>query len=267
MTPLAMDSFDWSLDWFVIKQETRDIVLGRDFYLGPATWMFLGVLAAFLVTRAVTRLIRHRSSTGASSTGPIKEITIGGGHIHHQVFGICLMFVGGLLLVSWQPTGIGLRVVATVLGVGVGLAFDEFALWLHLDDVYWAQRGRKSIDAVALVLMLTACAPTFVLIVGVSSDLASFGEWALPIYLLIVFFVPAAFCLAKGKLLTAAAGVIYPPMASSARSGSPSPAPSGADGGTRGGRALRREQSDGSARNTPPGSITSATWSPARSAI
>jgi hypothetical protein len=212
MAPLAIDSIDWSLDWDLIKDETREIVLGQDFYLGPATWMFVGVLAAFLVTRAITRLIRHRSSQGGNSAGPIKDITIGGVHIHHQVFGICLMFIGGLLLVSWQPTGVGVRVVAAILGVGVGLAFDEFALWVHLDDVYWSRAGRKSIDAVALVLMLTACAPTMVLIVGVSSDLASFGEWALPVYLLIVFFVPAMFCLAKGKPLTAVAGILYPPI-------------------------------------------------------
>lgn len=31
-----------------------------------------------------------------------------------------------------------------------GLTPDEFALWLNLQDVYWAKQGRESIDAVIL---------------------------------------------------------------------------------------------------------------------
>ena len=46
--------------------------------------------------------------------------------------------------------------LALLFGIGVGLAFDEFALWLHLDDVYWSRQGRKSIDAVAWALVVTA---------------------------------------------------------------------------------------------------------------
>jgi hypothetical protein len=30
------------------------------------------------------------------------------------------------------------------------LTLDEFALWLNLEDVYWAREGRESIDAVVL---------------------------------------------------------------------------------------------------------------------
>jgi hypothetical protein len=30
------------------------------------------------------------------------------------------------------------------------LTLDEFALWLNLEDVYWAREGRASIDAVIL---------------------------------------------------------------------------------------------------------------------
>jgi hypothetical protein len=30
------------------------------------------------------------------------------------------------------------------------LTLDEFAMWLHLDDVYWEREGRASIDAVVL---------------------------------------------------------------------------------------------------------------------
>ena len=33
---------------------------------------------------------------------------------------------------------------------GAALTLDEFALWLNLEDVYWAKQGRESIDAVVL---------------------------------------------------------------------------------------------------------------------
>ena len=39
---------------------------------------------------------------------------------------------------------------ALLYGVGAALTSDEFALWLRLEDVYWAREGRESIDAVIL---------------------------------------------------------------------------------------------------------------------
>ena len=35
-----------------------------------------------------------------------------------------------------------------------GLTLDEFALWLHLEDVYWTTKGRQSIDAVVITASL-----------------------------------------------------------------------------------------------------------------
>jgi len=40
--------------------------------------------------------------------------------------------------------------MALLYGVGAALTLDEFALWLNLEDVYWARQGRESIDAVIL---------------------------------------------------------------------------------------------------------------------
>ena len=42
------------------------------------------------------------------------------------------------------------EICAVVFGIGIGLTIDEFALWVHLDDVYWAQEGRQSIDATVI---------------------------------------------------------------------------------------------------------------------
>ena len=56
------------------------------------------------------------------------------------------------------------EICAFVFGVGAGLTIDEFALWVYLDDVYWAEEGRSSIDATviaaaAMVLVLLGVQP------------------------------------------------------------------------------------------------------------
>jgi hypothetical protein len=44
--------------------------------------------------------------------------------------------------------------LAAGFGVGAGLTMDEFALWIHLRDVYWAEEGRSSFTAVLVALLL-----------------------------------------------------------------------------------------------------------------
>ena len=114
-------------------------------------WMFLGILVTFLITRMVTRLIRSGSGGGAG----LGNVSVGGNHIHHQVFGILIIIGTGIVLVSETPSGAALDAAAAVFGVGVGLTVDEFALWLHLKDVYWAKQGRQSVDAIFCVLVIT----------------------------------------------------------------------------------------------------------------
>ena len=48
-----------------------------------------------------------------------------------------------------------LEVTAIVFGIGAALTLDEFALWLHLDDVYWSEQGRQSIDAVIVFAIVS----------------------------------------------------------------------------------------------------------------
>ncbi len=109
----------------------------------------IAFLATFGVVRAITHLIR-------AGEGPIHNITSGTLHIHHLVWGIALLLlVGYLWLVE---VGVGSSWVASVtailFGVGAALTLDEFALWLNLQDVYWASQGRESIDAVVLFAAL-----------------------------------------------------------------------------------------------------------------
>jgi hypothetical protein len=104
-------------------------------------------LSAFGGARAVTHAIQHR-------IGPFHNLSVGGRHLHHLVFGIGgLLTVGYLWLVLVGTEGrpaAASRATAALYGVGSALTLDEFALWLNLQDVYWAKQGRESIDAVAV---------------------------------------------------------------------------------------------------------------------
>ncbi len=199
--------------WDFVWDVNVSVVKGEFIEFGAPMWIFLGILGAFLVTRGITRFIRYRAASGGPASGPLKDVTVRGVHIHHQVFGIVMMFVFGVLMVAINPLDLQLNVFAVAFGVGVGLAFDEFALWLHLDDVYWSQQGRKSIDAVAIVLLVTASVRALLDLLDLSEESAAAGDlaWLIWLYVLATV-VPSVICLLKGKIATAALGVVYQPI-------------------------------------------------------
>ena len=84
--------------------------------------------------------------------------TKGGTHIHHLVWGILLLLVMGYLGLATDLSSPWLELVAIAFGIGMGLTLDEFALWLNLEDVYWQQKGRQSIDAVVVATALLVIA-------------------------------------------------------------------------------------------------------------
>jgi hypothetical protein len=104
---------------------------------------------AFLLTFAIVRTITHLIKAGI---GPFHNVSSGGLHIHHLVWGILLLLIVGYIWLIEEGTGSNLLSSVTAIGYGVGaaLALDEFALWLNLQDVYWSGTGRESIDAVVI---------------------------------------------------------------------------------------------------------------------
>ena len=160
---------------------------------------------AFLVTFLVTRRIVRSIKAGE---GNLKDNVVGGVHIHHAVPGIVLMVVGGLTGLGAQA--IGWRSVAGVaFGIGLALVLDEFALILNLDDVYWSEQGRTSVDAVLLVggvmvLVLLGASPAH------AGD-ASVGNGVFGVMAVNLAF--AAMCFAKGKLGTGVIGIVTPTVA------------------------------------------------------
>jgi hypothetical protein len=110
--------------------------------------LFLASLA-FLVTFAIVRGITHLIRAGV---GPFHNVTSGGLHIHHLVWGILLLLLVGYVWLIELGTGSSwlAGVSAIAYGVGAALTLDEFALWLNLQDLYWTGAGRASIDAVVI---------------------------------------------------------------------------------------------------------------------
>jgi hypothetical protein len=171
-----------------------------EFSLRPMMWMFLAILVTFLITRAVTRLIR----SGSAARAGLGNIRIGGNHVHHQVFGILIIIGTGIALISATPRGAALDAAAAIFGMGVGLTVDEFALWLHLEDVYWADQGRKSVDAIFCVLVITGA-----LIGGADfvTGRAGTAAWWSSVAVIAVNLLLCVICLLKGKIVTGVTGM------------------------------------------------------------
>lgn len=171
----------------------------------PLLLCMLTFIATFVITRVIVRMIR-------SGRGPFKDNSVGGVHIHHVVPGIILMIVGGLLAIGGVGTGWD-NAAGVIFGMGLALVLDEFALILHLQDVYWEEEGRLSVDAVfvlagVMMLLLVAGSPF-----GVDVDR---GQSWLRIGLIVLIAIDltmAAICAAKGKLGTAVAGIAVPVIA------------------------------------------------------
>ncbi len=113
----------------------------------PLLVCFAAFVVTFLTTRTITRMIR-------AGKGPFHDNVSGGGlHIHHAVPGIILLVTGAFLAVGTSGSGSAWAIVAALLvGVGTSLVLDEFALILHLQDVYWADEGRISVEMVSLAM-------------------------------------------------------------------------------------------------------------------
>src|SRR5215211_28553 len=110
---------------------------------------FVAFLLSFAFIRTSAHLIRAQVSWWPGN------VSVGGTHIHHLVWGILLLLICGYIGVGIHPGDPWRGIVAVGFGIGTGLILDEFALWLNLKDVYWSQQGRRSIDAVIVTATVT----------------------------------------------------------------------------------------------------------------
>ncbi len=177
----------------------------------PLFFLLVGFILTFVLARLNTRVTRAR---GGSGLGAGSIVTPGGLHIHHSVFGIVGMVVAGILEFALQPGSPWVEMIAFAFGSGAALTLDEFALILHLEDVYWTGEGRASIDAVILgvtfiTLLLTGLTPRSI---GEVGDLVAMSRWVGSALILSgAAFVIVSYL--KGKLFMGTVGIFVPPVA------------------------------------------------------
>ena len=133
--------------------------------------------------------------------------------IHHVVPGLIVLLLGGVL--AWVPAeGLWRQVAGLMFGVGAALVLDEFAMVLHLDDVYWSSEGRLSADAVTLAAVVMFCA---LLIIAPNKpppdEVTSFWLSVTSSILFILFWLlPISVTILKGKLWMAALAMLVAPV-------------------------------------------------------
>ncbi len=114
-------------------------------------WLFL-VLAGLVISFGFIRLSTRLMRSPKVPWWPGSVVSESGVHVHHLVFGIVLMMLAGTISFAGFAVSPIYEICAFAFGVGIGLTIDEFALWVYLDDVYWAKEGRSSIDATVLAV-------------------------------------------------------------------------------------------------------------------
>ncbi|XVS65675.1 hypothetical protein ACQPYE_06335 [Actinosynnema sp. CA-299493] len=166
-------------------------------------FFFLGLVLTFVFIRISVRLIRAKVRWWPGNFTP------GGTHIHHVVFGAVFMLLGGMTGLAVPDDQHGVRVAAAaLLGVGAALVLDEFALLLHLRDVYWTKDGRLSVDAVFLAIGMTGLLLLGARPVGYEEF---YGEGvAVRVLLILVNLAFAIVALLKGKVWTGLIGLLVP---------------------------------------------------------
>jgi hypothetical protein len=102
-----------------------------------ASW--LAFTTTFGAVRGITYSIR-------AGRGPFGNVSVGGEHLHHYMWGIGLLAGVGVVAVRGSEKQRRHPAVAISYGTGLALIVDEFALLLDLKDVYWAKQGRVSVD-------------------------------------------------------------------------------------------------------------------------
>ncbi|MDR2987415.1 MAG: hypothetical protein LBV34_21520 [Nocardiopsaceae bacterium] len=177
----------------------------------PLFCFFVSFVSGFTAIRISVRLIRAgvRWWPGNLVTGAI--------HVHHMVFGVVLMAAGGIAGLAAPPFSLAWRAAAAaVFGLGTALVLDEFALILHLRDVYWSNEGRLSVDAVFVATGVTALLLIGISPVGVANVashhriLGTAGGGATLTSTLAILFILAVVTLLKGKPWTALLGLLIP---------------------------------------------------------
>ena len=167
---------------------------------GAGTVVLVSFLVSYLAIRTSARLTR------SVSWWPGGVETEDGVHLHHLVWGILLMLFCGFLAFAAPLGSPWWHLIAIGFGVGAGFTLDEFALWVHLEDVYWSEQGRASFDAVVATLAFAVLVVIGTRPFGLDEPASLWGT-ALTVAVLLAL---ALTCFAKGRILLGIIGIFIP---------------------------------------------------------
>ncbi len=122
-----------------------------------ATRLSRRVFVSFIVTFALARSMAILMLVGRMGDFYLR---FGGTHVHHLNYGIFIL--SGLCgyLIFMRPGPRHIARAAALYGVGLALTFDEFGMWLHLEDMYWQRASFDAMVLIAAILGLIMAAPT-----------------------------------------------------------------------------------------------------------
>jgi hypothetical protein len=172
----------------------------------PELFLLLAFLASFGFIRTSAHLIRDQVKWWPGN------VSVGGTHIHHMVWGILTILITGYVAIAIAPGSPGREILAVLFGIGAGLTLDEFALWLNLKDVYWSQQGRSSIDAVIVAAALGGLVVTGLRVWFEVADEVAVEARAAVGVIVSAHVVLALVNVLKGKYPTAAAALVFTPV-------------------------------------------------------
>jgi hypothetical protein len=184
---------------FIPGYETSVYEAGRE----PIFVALVAFLICFTITRGYTRMARVRGWGSGS---------VHGVHLHHIVVGIVLALVSGTLIIGFEPVdNLPELFFCAVFGAGAALVLDEFALVFRLQDVYWSQEGRASIDAVIIAFVVGVL--VLLHVVPFNADTADDSTRWIFMAVLAIHITLILVVLLKAKLVTGFLGMFVPLLA------------------------------------------------------
>lgn len=187
----------------------------------PLAFCLVAFIVTFFVTRTIVRYIRrHADSDAPRKWWQPRNLGTGGGlHIHHVVIGVVLVMVSGVTMVTLAVDG-GVpefTAAAIFFGIGAALVLDEFALILHLQDVYWAEDGRTSVDAVFAAvavagLLIMGFNPLSFFDINIWRSDQTLAARAAVVGVAVLTLLLAVIVLLKGKVWTGLVGMFITPL-------------------------------------------------------
>jgi hypothetical protein len=164
------------------------------------------VLLAFLVSFGFIRTSARLTRSVSWWPGGVE--TEGGVHLHHLVWGIVLLLLCGFVAFATELTSPWWQLTAIGFGVGAGFTLDEFALWVRLQDVYWSDEGRASLDAVVMAAVFAGLVTIGAEPWGLDDSRSILGTGLF----MILDVALAGICFLKGRILLGVVGLFIPPV-------------------------------------------------------